>query len=68
MLSEERGRFIYHSKRKMEGSKKVQINIQGATHELQAMTNDDTDLVVDTIVQVEKVIDNSILVVTSKIN
>lgn len=50
------------------GFGKVQINIQGATHEIQSMTNDDEDLVVGTIVQVEKIIDNSILVVTNKLN
>ncbi len=50
------------------GFGKVQLNVQGATHELQAMTNDSEDLVVGTIVQVSKVVDNNILVVTSKIN
>lgn len=54
-------------KAKNGGFGKVQINIQGATHELQAMTNDEEDLVVGTIVQVEKIIDNSILVVTGNI-
>ena len=54
-------------KAKNGGFGKVQINIQGATHEIQSMTNDENDLVVGTIVQVEKVIDNSILVVTSNI-
>ena len=55
-------------KAKNGGFGKVQINIQGSTHELQSMTNDEADLAVGTIVQVEKIIDNSILVVTSKIN
>ncbi|HIP32913.1 MAG TPA: hypothetical protein EYG86_09135 [Crocinitomicaceae bacterium] len=54
-------------KAKNGGFGKVQINIQGATHELQAMTNDEKNLAVGTIVQVEKVIDNTILVVTSNI-
>ena len=49
------------------GFGKVQINIQGSLHEIQAFTNDDTDLVVGTIVRVEKVVDNHILLVTSKI-
>lgn len=50
------------------GFGKVQINIQGSIHEIQAFTNDDHDLKVGTIVQVEKVIDDSILLVTSNIN
>jgi hypothetical protein len=49
------------------GFGKVQINIQGSIHEIQAFTNDDKDLVVGTIVKVEKVVDNNILLVTSKI-
>ncbi len=48
------------------GFGKVQINIQGSIHEIQAFTNDEKDLVVGTIVRVEKVIDDSILLVTSK--
>jgi membrane protein implicated in regulation of membrane protease activity len=50
------------------GFGKVQINIQGSIHEIQAFTNDDRDLKVGTIVKVERVIDDSILLVTSKIN
>lgn len=49
------------------GFGKVQITIQGSVHEIQAFTNDEKDLVVGTIVKVEKVIDNSILLVTSKL-
>lgn len=49
------------------GFGKVQIKIQGALHEIQAMTNDDQDLVVGTIVQVEDVVDDSMLLVTSKL-
>ena len=49
------------------GFGKVQITIQGSLHEIQAMTNDDKELVVGTIVQVEKVIDGNILLVTSKL-
>ena len=50
------------------GFGKVQIKIQGSLHEIQAMTNDDKELVVGTIVQVEKVIDGNILLVTSKLD
>jgi hypothetical protein len=50
------------------GFGKVQIKIQGSLHEIQAITNDDKELVVGTIVQVEKVIDGNILLVTSKID
>lgn len=49
------------------GLGKVQINIQGSIHEIQAFTNDDKDLKVGTIVRVEKVIDKSILLVTSNL-
>lgn len=54
-------------KAKNGGFGKVQINIQGSLHEIQAYTNDDKDLVVGTIVRVENVIDKSILVVTSNL-
>ncbi len=50
------------------GFGKVQIKIQGSLHEIQAMTNDDKELVVGTIVQVEKVIDGNILLVTGKLS
>jgi len=50
------------------GFGKVQINIQGSIHELQAFTNDDSELKVGTIVRFEKVIDDRILLVTSKLN
>lgn len=46
------------------GFGKVQINIQGSIHELQAMTFDDIELSQGMIVQVTKIIDNHILVVT----
>lgn len=49
------------------GFGKVQINIQGSLHEIQAFTNDDKDLVVGTIVRVEKIVDDHILLVTSNI-
>lgn len=49
------------------GFGKIQISIQGSVHELQAMTNDEEDLAGGTIVQVEKIIDNHILVVTRKL-
>lgn len=54
-------------KAKNGGFGKVQINIQGSLHEIQAFTNDEEDLKVGTIVRVEKVVDNHILLVTSKI-
>lgn len=50
------------------GFGKVQINIQGSIHEIKAMTNVDEDLVVGTIVQVEKVIDGNIILVTNKLS
>lgn len=50
------------------GFGKVQINIQGSLHEIQAFTNDDEDLAVGTIVRVQQVIDNHILLVTSKLS
>lgn len=49
------------------GFGKVQINIQGSLHEIQAFTNDDADLKVGTIVRVEKVVDDTILLVTSNL-
>ncbi|MFT6981714.1 MAG: hypothetical protein ACJAUD_000478 [Crocinitomicaceae bacterium] len=49
------------------GFGKVQIKIQGALHEIQAITNDEEELVVGTIVQVKEVIDDNILLVTSKL-
>ena len=55
-------------KGKNGGFGKIQISVQGSVHELQAMTNDEEDLQGGTIVQVEKVIDNHILVVTRKLS
>lgn len=49
------------------GFGKVQINIQGSLHEIKSMTGDAEELAVGTIVQVEKVIDGNILLVTSKL-
>jgi hypothetical protein len=49
------------------GFGKVQIKIQGSLHEIQAMTNDEEELVVGTIVKVKEVIDDNILLVTSKL-
>ncbi len=49
-----------------QGFGKVQISIQGAVHEIQAITHDEEDLKVGTVVQVTKVIDNHILLVTTK--
>lgn len=49
------------------GFGKVQITIQGSLHEIQAFTNDEEDINVGSIVRVEKVVDNHILLVTSKI-
>ena len=54
-------------KGKNGGFGKVQINIQGSLHEIQAFTNDETDLKVGTIVRVEKVVDDAILLVTSNL-
>ena len=49
------------------GFGKIQISVQGSVHELQAMTMDDEDLPGGTIVFVERIIDNHILVVTRKL-
>lgn len=46
---------------------KVQIKIQGSTHELQALTDDEDDLAVGSVVKVVEVIDNTILLVTNKL-
>lgn len=54
-------------KAKNGGFGKVQINIQGSLHEIQAFTNDAEDLKVGAIVRVEKVVDNHLLLVTSKL-
>ena len=53
-------------KGKNQGFGKVQISIQGSVHEIQAITHDEEDLKVGTVVQVTKVIDNHILLVTTK--
>lgn len=50
------------------GFGKVQINIQGSLHEIQAFTNDEKDLPQGTIVRVEKVVDDTILLVTSNLS
>jgi hypothetical protein len=50
------------------GFGKVQIKIQGALHEIQALTNDEKELSVGTVVQVESIIDDNILLVTSKLS
>ncbi len=50
------------------GFGKVQMTIQGAVHELQAMTHDKEDLAVGTVVRVEEIINDHILVVTRKIS
>jgi membrane protein implicated in regulation of membrane protease activity len=50
-----------------KGFGKVQMSIQGSVHEIQAMTNDEEDLPNGTLVRVEKVVDNQILVVTRKL-
>lgn len=55
-------------KAKNGGFGKVQINIQGSLHEIQAFTNDEKDLPQGTIVRVEKVVDDTILLVTSNIS
>jgi hypothetical protein len=49
------------------GFGKVQMTIQGSLHEIKAMTNDEQELSVGTIVQVEQVIDGNILLVTGKL-
>lgn len=49
------------------GFGKVQMSIQGSVHEIQAMTNDEEDLPNGTLVRVENVVDNQILVVTRKL-
>lgn len=49
------------------GFGKVQMSIQGSVHEIQAMTNDEEDLPNGTVVRVESVVDNHILVVTRKL-
>lgn len=50
------------------GFGKVQMNIQGSIHEIQAVTDDEEDLVVGTIVKVVSVIDNHMLKVTKNLN
>lgn len=50
------------------GFGKVQITIQGSLHEIKAMTADQEDLSVGTIVKVDQVIDGNILLVTSKLS
>lgn len=55
-------------KAKNGGFGKIQISVQGSVHELQAMTMDEEDLPGGTIVLVEKIIDNHILVVTRKLS
>ncbi len=50
------------------GFGKVQINIQGSIHEIQAVTEDEEDLSVGTVVKVVKVIDNHILLVTNNLS
>ena len=61
------GKVYLPIKAKKGGFGKVQINIQGSIHEIEAMTNDSEELVVGTIVQVEEVVDGSILLVTGKL-
>lgn len=50
------------------GFGKVQINIQGSIHEIQAFTEDEEDLAVGTIVKVTQVVDNHILQVTRNLS
>ncbi len=50
------------------GFGKVQISIQGSVHEIQAVTEDEEDLSVGTVVKVKGVIDNHILLVTKNLN
>lgn len=55
-------------KAKNGGFGKVQLSIQGSVHEIQAVTEDEDDLPVGTVVKVTKVIDNHILLVTKKLS
>ncbi|MBN2745864.1 MAG: hypothetical protein JXR34_03985 [Bacteroidales bacterium] len=48
---------------KRGGMGKVQIEIQGSIHELDAMTDEDIDFATNTIVEVEKIISGNILLV-----
>lgn len=50
------------------GFGKVQITIQGSLHEIQAVTEDEEDLPVGTVVKVKNVIDNHILLVTKNLS
>lgn len=50
-------------KAKRGGMGKVQIEIQGSIHELDAMTDEDTDFVTNTIVEVVKITSGNILLV-----
>lgn len=50
------------------GFGKVQMNIQGSIHEIQAVTRDEEDIPVGTVVKVTDVIDNHILLVTRKLS
>ena len=49
------------------GFGKVQMSIQGSVHEIQAMTYDEEDLPNGTVVRVENIVDNQILIVTRKL-
>lgn len=62
------GQVYLPIKAKKGGFGKVQINIQGSLHEIQAMTNDDEELPAGSIVQVESIVDGNILIVTGKID
>jgi len=54
--------------KKGNGFGRIQLNIQGAMREMEAMTNDEKDLQVGKIVKVLKVVDKHILVVTNNNN
>ena len=54
--------------KKGNGFGRIQLNIQGAMREMEAMTNDEEDLQVGKIVKVLEVVDKHILVVTNNNN
>tara|TARA_R110002050_G_scaffold149463_1_gene276039 strand:- start:81947 stop:82546 length:600 start_codon:yes stop_codon:yes gene_type:complete len=54
--------------KKGNGLGRIQLNVQGSMREMEAMTNDEEDLLVGKIVKVLNVVDQHILVVTSNNN
>jgi hypothetical protein len=51
-----------------KGTGKVHVRVQGSLHELDAITDDATDIATGSIIKVTGVIDEGLLLVTAKIN